>query len=67
MEHAPFLCEIIFIVSDQPPGVKWKKISTLMQRVLIVYTQFMKSPAGGVYYRMKLQNRRWAFHPPKGV
>lgn len=49
MERAPFLCRIVLIVSDQLPGVKDKGISTLMLRVLIVYTQFMKSPAGGVY------------------
>ena len=49
MERAPFLCRIILIISDQPPCVKDKGISTLVVRVLIVYTQFMKSPAGGVY------------------
>ena len=49
MERAPFLCRIILIISDQPPCVKDKRISTLMVRVLIVYTQFMNFRAGGVY------------------
>ena len=55
MACAPFPCRIVLIVPDQPPGVKGERVSTQHPRVLIVYTQFMKSPAGGVYYRMKVQ------------
>lgn len=32
------------------PGFFYSRISTLDMRVLIVYNQFMKITAGGVYY-----------------